>query len=203
MGLASSAGAFPLAVIDDSVRCADTGVSVTPIILPSSNGSDSGVSLPARPQLCPATSQPAFRFELSKCHVTMTSHRNAFALANPSPKRGANIPRLKSSSRETFRQPFPAHSHAISWKTLLRLLAAVRNMAPDRTVVLRRMTNSVPNASPAPSRRSVASGVPRSGRRANPESGFPEVLLAGLGIGHEREWQREQRAHRQTEHHAG
>jgi hypothetical protein len=83
MGLASSAGAFPLAVIDDSVRCADTGVSVTPIILPSSNGFDSGVSLPARPQLCPATSQPAFRFELSKCHVTMTSHRNAFRFGKP------------------------------------------------------------------------------------------------------------------------
>lgn len=83
MGLASSAGAFPLVVIGDSVRCADTGVSVTPIILPSSNGFDSGVSLPARPQLCPATSQPAFRFELSKCHVTMTSHRNALRFGKP------------------------------------------------------------------------------------------------------------------------
>jgi hypothetical protein len=83
MGLASSAGAFPLVVIDDSVRCADTEVSVTSIILPSSNGFDSGVSLPARPQLCPATSQPAFRFELSKCHVLMTSHRNAFRFGNP------------------------------------------------------------------------------------------------------------------------
>src|SRR5688572_16564885 len=77
MGLASSAGAFPLALIDDSVRCADTEVSVTSIILPSSNGFDSGASLPARPQLCPATSQPVLRFELSKHHVTMTSHRNA------------------------------------------------------------------------------------------------------------------------------
>src|SRR5688572_5579776 len=64
MGLASSAGAFPLALIDDSVRCADTEVSVTSIILPSSNGFDSGASLPARPQLCPATSQPVLRFEL-------------------------------------------------------------------------------------------------------------------------------------------
>ena len=83
MGLASSAGAFPLALIDDSVRCADTEVSVTSIILPSSDGSDSGVSLPARLQLCPATSQPAFRFELSKCHVTTTSHRNAFRFGKP------------------------------------------------------------------------------------------------------------------------
>jgi hypothetical protein len=79
MGLASSAGAFPLALIDDSVRCADTEVSVTSIILPSSDGSDSGASLPARLQLCPATSQPVLRFELSKYHVSMTSHRNASA----------------------------------------------------------------------------------------------------------------------------
>jgi hypothetical protein len=83
MGLASSAGAFPLVVIGDSVRCADTGVSVTPIILPLSNGFDSGVSLPARPQLCPATSQPVLRFELSKYNVTMTSHRNAFRFGKP------------------------------------------------------------------------------------------------------------------------
>ena len=82
-GLASSAGAFPLAVIDDSVRCAETEVSVTSIILPLSNGFDSGVPLPARPQLCPATSQPVPRLELSKYHVTMTSHRNAFRFGKP------------------------------------------------------------------------------------------------------------------------
>ena len=82
-GLASSAGAFPLAVIDDSVRCTETEVSVTSIILPLSNGFDSGVPLPARPQLCPATSQPVLRFELSKHHVTMTSHRNAFRFGKP------------------------------------------------------------------------------------------------------------------------
>ena len=118
-GLASSAGAFPLAVIDDSVRCAETEVSVTSTILPLSNGFDSGVPLPARPQLCPATSQPVLRFEHSKHHVTMTSHRNASALANPSPKQSANIPRPINSSRETFRQLFPEHSHTISWKFLL------------------------------------------------------------------------------------
>ncbi len=83
MGFASSAGAFPRAVIDELDRGADTGVSVTSIILPSSNGFDSGVPQPARLQLCPATSQPAFRFELSKCHVTMTSHRNAFRNRKP------------------------------------------------------------------------------------------------------------------------
>src|SRR5688572_28996323 len=120
MGLASSAGAFPLAVIDDLVRCADTGVSVTSIILPSSNGFDSGASLPARPQLCPATSQPVLRFELSKYNVTMTSHRNASTFVNPSRKRSANIPRLICSSRETFRQLFPERLHAVTWKKLLR-----------------------------------------------------------------------------------
>lgn len=70
-------------MIDDSVRCAETEVPVTSIILPLSNGFDSGVPLPARPQLCPATSQPVLRFELSKYHVTMTSHRNAFRFGKP------------------------------------------------------------------------------------------------------------------------
>lgn len=109
MGLASSAGAFPPVMI--SVRFdALHRSAVTPIILPSSNGFDSGVSLPARPQLCPATSQPVPRFELSKYRVTVTSHLTHSAIVNPSRKRSANIPRPLNSSREIFRQNFPEQS---------------------------------------------------------------------------------------------
>jgi hypothetical protein len=106
MGLASSAGTFPLAVIDDSVRCADTEVSVTSIIFPLSDGSDSGASLPARLQLCPATSQPAFRFELSKCHVTVTSHRNAFRYRKPVTKAECEYTSTGFPVKKNFSTPF-------------------------------------------------------------------------------------------------
>ena len=88
MGLASYAGAYPLAVVDDSVRCADTGVSVTSTILPLSDGSDSGVPLPARPKLCPATSQPTLRFELSKSNASSDVSPKRIAFENPSRMRG-------------------------------------------------------------------------------------------------------------------
>lgn len=185
MGLASSAGAFPLAVIDDSVRCADTGVSVTSIILPSSNGFDSGASLPARPQLCPATSQPVLRFELSKYHVTVTSHRNASTFVNPSRKWKANIPRPNSSSRETFRQLFPEQSHAISWKTLLRLFR-------------KQIAESAKPVSLPRQRRSTIALRQESNDQTDHRSryqDFPEIFLT-VRSGHQRYRKREQRAHR-------
>src|SRR5262245_11870838 len=123
MGLASSAGVFPLAVVGDSVRCAETGVSVTPTILPSSDGSDSGVSLPARPTLCPATSQPTRRFELATSNVPSAVSPKRIAVEEPVSNARANIGPLSYPSRKTFPQLFPKHSHAISWKSLLREVA--------------------------------------------------------------------------------
>ena len=120
MGLASSAGVFPLAVFGDSVRCAKTGVLVTPTILPLSDGSDSGVSLPARPKLCPATSQPTLRFELSKSNVSSDVSLKRIAFEEPVSNARANIGPSTYSSRKTFPQLFPKHLHVIPWKSLLR-----------------------------------------------------------------------------------
>src|SRR5262245_63396644 len=111
MGLASSAGVFPLASIGDSVRCAETEVSVTSTILPLSDGSDSGVSLPARPKLCPATSQPTLRFELSKSNVPSDVSPERVRFHKPVVKARANIGLQSYSSRKTFPRVFPEHSH--------------------------------------------------------------------------------------------